>query len=228
MEQTISHSEQLTQTSKLIQQIQQQLQQIQVLQAQYNIAKGSVQQLNPALLSRQMNLLSELQTLVSTENQLMAQSQTYTKTFQQLYPGYAPSQDFGQIYRQLQANTQSAAQPLQQVITATLQNQQNFQAQATKNIAAVNNANTSQSQIAATVAGATLAEQSVEQLQKLQTLDALRGQMEIHYYMESEAAHAQQQAKADNDNKMQWALYNWGQAVCPAGITCPGLSTTTP
>lgn len=223
VEAQINHAEQIVQTSKMVQGLEHDLQMIQTLQEQYAVAKQGVEALPEALLARQRSDLAELQSLVSNEHQLMAQSATYDQTFNRLYPGYAPGNDFGQTYMQLQKNTQTAAKPLEAVITATLKAQPHFQRQSAANQATIKNANASKSQIAATIAGANLAEQTVEQLQKLQTLDALRGQMEINYYMEAQADHAQAQKTAQTQNLMNTAMYEWTQDVCPTGATCPGV-----
>lgn len=223
VEAQISHAEQIVQTSKMVQGLERDLQMIQTLQEQYAVAKQGVAALPQALLSRQRSDLAELQSLVANEHQLMAQSSVYDQTFNHLYPGYTPGNDFGRTYMQLQQNTQTAAKPLEAVITATLQAQPHFQRQSAANQATIKNANASKSQIAATIAGANLAEQTVEQLQKLQTLDALRGQMEINYYMEAQADHAQAVEAAKTRNLMNAAVYQWTQDVCPAGATCPGV-----
>lgn len=219
----INHAEQVVQTSKLVQQVEHDLQMIAQLRQQYATMKQAVTALPSAMLARERNDLAELQTLVNNEHQLMSESQMYDGIFKRINPGYTPQSDFGQVYGQLQQNTQTAAKRYQDVITATMKAQSTFQTQSTNNKKMIDAANASQSPQQAAIAGASLAQQTVEQLQKLQTLDSLRGQMEIQYYMESEADHAQNKHAADTKNTMDWAVNQWAQAICPAGLTCPGI-----
>jgi P-type conjugative transfer protein TrbJ len=226
----IIHAEQINQTLKQIAQIQHELQQIQQMAQQLAYMKQSIQQLPQEVWNRARNDLAELDQLVAKEGDLMGQSAQYDQIFARLYPGYSPQSGLNQTYLQLDKNTQTAAHALQSMVDASISQVQSgtFKTQSSDNKTMIGMANASQSQVSALTAGNTLAAQSLEQLQKLQTLDALRSQVEMNYYLESLAAQKLQTKHLQQDERNAAAMANWLRASCPTGQRCPGVPQASP
>lgn len=226
----IIHAEQLTQTLKQIAQIQHELQQIQQMAQQLAYMKQSIQQLPQQVWDRARNDLAELDQLVAKEGDLMQQSAQYDQIYGRLYPGYSPQSGLNQTYLQLDKNTQTAAHSLQSLIDALLARVQSgsIKKQAADNKTMIGMANASQSQVSALTAGNTLAAQSLEQLQKLQTLDALRSQVETNYYLEALAAQKLQTKHLEQDDRNSATINRWLRSSCPANQRCPGVPVASP
>jgi P-type conjugative transfer protein TrbJ len=224
------HAEQLTQTLKQIQQIQHELQQIQQMAQQLAYMKQSIQQLPQQVWNRARNDLAELDQLVAKEGNLMQESAQYDQIYGRLYPGYTPQAGLNSTYLQLDKNTQTAAHALQSMVDASMAQVQSgtFKMQSRDNKTMIGMANASQSQVSALTAGNTLAAQSLEQLQKLQTLDALRSNLEATYYLEATAAQKLQTKHLEQDELNSARINRWLHAACPANQRCPGVPVASP
>lgn len=234
-QQQANHMEQILQTSKLAQQVahdldmvRNQMTQIRMMNEHLRLAHQQLIEMPASLLARAKHDFAELDQIIAQEHELSQRSEEYDAIFKEVHPDYHPLQDNGARMSRLDHNTQTAAHDAQTMIHATLQQATTggFQKTADENSALISRSGGSV--VAATQVGSRLAVQQIEQLQKLQTLEAMRGQVEINYYMAATARANEQGDRNKIQDREERALYQWAMAACPQGLTCtvPGRALT--
>lgn len=137
--------------------------------------------------------LDNVDNLFKTYNILDTRASNLAAVFQKLYPAYVPPANFGSIYKTQRDNTRASAQAVLQTVGMSLNDLNTTQARLQQHAAKIDS---SQSALDVAKAGAAVNTQVVEQLTKLQSLDAVRTQFEVQYYMQQDAA----RTKTDNSN----------------------------
>lgn len=170
--------EQIVQEATLVQQLNNQIQMVQQgFQSLYNqalnlknIGQDVTQNLNP--------LLNQLISIAGQASALSYAGQNITAQFQQLYPGWQPGQDYGQLYKNWN-NTMLTN--LQNELTAAGLQAQDFQTETDALNAAKQLSQNAQGRLQAIQAGNQISAMMVQQLQLLRQLVLNEQQSQVAY-----------------------------------------------
>jgi P-type conjugative transfer protein TrbJ len=238
--QQVNNNQQIQQLMKAAQQVQQNINMLKNQAQQILMMKTQAVPLPASLLAQTQSDFYELQQIYAQMHTIAQSSATFDQGLHSMYPNYSPNMDLGAEFLTLDKNTQTAGQNAQAYMAATLQaaepSQGYYYKQSKSNASLINQ---NQSTVGAIQVSSRMSQQVLEQLQKLQTLEAFRGQLEINYYMTSIATQNQEYQNNQQRNQDDVGIYAWAMQACPikgatpqataanCGITLPSSSTTS-
>ncbi|TAM86543.1 hypothetical protein EPN42_13110 [bacterium] len=169
--------------------IQNQLQQITQLKQQITLAQQNVQGLPTMVWAQAQQSLDALAAIVNQGQSVSVTDAQLGQEFQNLYPSYVAPANFADAYNVWAGNTRASALATLKAAGVILNGQN---ADLATTLQDEQHARTATGQLAAAQAGAEIAAQQVEQLQKLLSLEAIQRSSEQSYYMQTTAVQQEQ------------------------------------